>query len=155
MANREYETDNARKGLTAPVVSCVSAAIGIVRIIIEEGINMGAPVFSIIKLFASYLDPIMATWIAVVMIAGYWLKRSKLPKWMPPLPVILLILYLAVGFIFGWLQYEVTSWKGVERVLLYGIGNALVYTGFSFIIYDIGHGAIKKAKARKAEKEAA
>lgn len=116
---------------------------------------MGAPVFSIIKLFASYLDPIMATWIAVVMIAGYWLKRSKLPKWFPPLPVLLLIMYLVVGFIFGWLQYEVTSWKGVERVLLYGIGNGIVYTGFSFIAYDIGHGIVKKSKARKAEKEAA
>ena len=155
MANEEYETDNARKGLTAPVVSCFSAAVGLVRIVIEEGINMGAPIFSIVKLFASYLDPIMATWIAVVMIAGYWLKRSKLPKWMPPLPVILLIMYLAVGLIFGWLQYEVTSWKGVERVLLYGIGNGLVYTGFSFVIYDIGHGAIKRHKAKKAEKETA
>ena len=155
MAKEKYETDNARKGLTAPVVSCFSAAVGLVRIVIEEGMNMGAPVFSIVKLFASYLDPIMATWIAVVMIAGYWLKRSKLPKWMPPLPVILLIMYLAVGLIFGWLQYEVTSWKGVERVLLYGIGNGLVYTGFSFVIYDIGHGAIKRYKAKKTEKEAA
>lgn len=155
MADGKYEIDNARKGLAAPVISCFSAAVGLVRIVIEEGFNMGAPVFSIVKLFASYLDPIMATWIAVVMIAGYWLKRSKLPKWMPPLPVILLIMYLAVGFIFGWLQYEVTSWKGVERVLLYGIGNGLVYTGFSFIIYDIGHGAIKRHKAKKAEKEAA
>ncbi len=155
MADERHEIDNARKGLMAPVVSCFSAAVGLVRIVIEEGFNMGAPVFSIIKLFASYLDPIMATWIAVVMIAGFWLKRSKLPKWMPPLPVILLIMYLAVGFIFGWLQYEVESWKGVERVLLYGIGNGLVYTGFSFIIYDIGHGAIKKHKTRKAEKEAA
>lgn len=116
---------------------------------------MGAPVFSIVKLFASYLDPVMATWIAVVMIAGYWLKRSNLPKWMPPLPVVLLIMYLVVGFVFGWLQYEVTSWKGLERVLLYGIGNGIVYTGFSFIVYDIGHGLIKKHKAKKAEKEAA
>ena len=155
MAREIHDIDTAQKGHLAPVVSCLSAAVGFVRIVIEEGFNMGAPVFSIIKLFASYLDPIMAVWIAVVMIAGYWLKRSKLPKWMPPLPVILLIMYLAVGFIFGWLQYEVTSWKGVERVLLYGIGNGLVYTGFSFIAYDIGHGAIKRHKAKTAEKETA
>lgn len=154
MAKENHEADNARKGLMAPVVSCLSAAVGFVRIIVEEGFNMGAPVFSIIKLFASYLDPIMATWIAVVMIAGYWLKRSRLPEWFPPLPVILLIMYLTVGLIFGWLQYEVTSWKGVERVLLYGIGNGLVYTGFSFVIYDIGHGAIKRRK-KKAGKETA
>ena len=155
MAREIHDIDSAQKGHLAPVVSCLSAAVGFVRIVIEEGFNMGAPVFSIIKLFASYLDPIMATWIAVVMIAGYWLKRSRLPKWMPPLPVILLIMYLVVGLVFGWLQYEVTSWKGVERVLLYGIGNGLVYTGFSFIIYDIGHGAVKRHKAKKTEKEAA
>ena len=145
---------SAQKGRVAPVVSCLSAAIGFVRIVIEEGINMGAPVFSIIKLFASYLDPIMAVWIAVVMVAGYWLKRSRLPEWMPPLPVLLLIMFLVVCLIFGWLQYEVESWKGVERVLLYGIGNGLVYTGFSFIVYDIGHGAIKRRKEKKAGKEA-
>ena len=116
---------------------------------------MGAPIFSVLKLLASYLDPIMAVWIAVIMVAGYWLKRSRLPKWLPPLPVILLALYLAVSLFFGWLQYEVTGWKGVAKVLLYGIGNGLVYTGFSFIIYDIAHGAIKKAKAKKEAKEAA
>lgn len=113
---------------------------------------MGAPVLSLIKLWASFLDPIMAIWIVVVMLAGFWLKRSRLPQWMPPLPVILLIMYLAIGLLFGWLQYEVTDWKGVERVLLYGVGNGIVYTGVSFIIYDIAHGAIKR---RKAKKEAA
>ena len=156
MAQEMHDTDiSAQKGHFAPVVSCFSAAVGFVRIVIEEGYNMGAPVFSIIKLFASFLDPIMATWIAVVMIAGYWLKRSRLPAWFPPLPVILLIMYLAVGFIFGWLQYEMESWKGLVRVMLYGVGNGIVYTGFSFIVYDIGHGAVKKHKAKKAEKEAA
>ena len=110
---------------------------------------MGAPVISIIKLLASYLDPIMAVWIAVVMIAGYWLKRASLPRWLPPLPVILLAIYLIICIFFGWLQYEATSWRGVAKVLLYGIGNGIVYTGMSFVIYDIAHGTIKRAKARK------
>lgn len=154
MAEGNHGMATAQKGLMAPVVSCISVACGFVRIIIEEGF-MGAPVFSLVKLFASFLDPIMAVWIAVVMIAGYWLKRTKLPKWLPPLPVLLLAMYLAVGVLFGYLQYEADSWKGVLQVLLYGIGNGLVYTGFSFIIYDIAHGAFKKARARKEAKEAA
>lgn len=136
------------KGLFAPVLSSISAVITFFRILIEEGI-MGAPLFSIFKLLASYVDPVMAIWIVVVMIAGYWIKRSRLPDWVPPLPVLLLGLYLAVGFVFGWLQYEVTSWSGVVRVLLYGIGNGLVYTGFSFIIYDIAHNSLKKARKLK------
>lgn len=151
MARKEHGMATAQKGLIASAVSCIPFVLESLK----EGINMGAPVFSIVRLFASYLDPIMATWIAVVMIAGYWLKRMSLPKWFPPLPVILLIMYLAVSLFFGWLQYDVTGWKGVERVLLYGIGNGIVYTGFSFIVYDIGHGAIKRHKEKKAEKEAA
>ena len=142
------------QGRFAPLLSCTSAVLGVIRIAIEEG-YMGAPVFSVLKLLASYLDPIMAVWIAVIMIAGYWLKRSRLPGWLPPLPVILLALYLAVGFFFGWIQYEVTGWKGLARVLLYGIGNGLVYTGFSFIVYDIAHGIFKKARAKRLQKEAA
>ncbi len=151
MARKEHGMATAQRGLIASAVPCIALALESLK----EGINMGAPVFSIIRLFTSYLDPIMATWIAVVMIAGYWLKRMNLPKWFPPLPVLLLIMYLAVSLFFGWLQYDVTGWKGVERVLLYGIGNGIVYTGFSFIVYDIGHGAIKRHKEKKAEKEAA
>ncbi len=156
MAKEKDDIDiSAQKGIVAPVVSFFSVAFGFVRILFEEGI-MGAPIIStFMKLFSSFVDPIMAVWIAVIMVAGYWLKRSKLPKWLPPLPVLLLAMYMAVGLLFGWLQYEVESWKGLLRVLLYGIGNGLVYTGFSFIIYDIGHGAIKQSKAKKAAKEAA
>ena len=153
MARKGCDDDDARVGFLTPVISCLSIAFGFVRMVIEEGLNMGAPILSFIKLWASYLDPIMATWIAVVMLAGYWLKRARLPKWLPPLPVMLLIMYLVIGLVFGYLQYEVTSWKGVERVLLYGIGNGIVYTGFSFVIYDIAHGAVKRVSARKAGKE--
>lgn len=140
--------DNRDKGVFAPILSFISAVLTFIKILLEEGF-MGAPIFSILKLLVSYVDPAMAIWIVVVMIAGYWLKRMKLPEWFPPLPVLLLAMYLAVGFIFGWLQYEVESWRGLIRVLLYGIGNGIIYTGFSFIIYDIAHGAFKKAKAKK------
>lgn len=107
-----------------------------------------API-SLLKLLASSLDPNMAIWIVVVMVAGYWLKRSALPMWAPPLPVILLGMYLVIGFAFGWMQYGVDSWGALLWVLLYGAGNGIVYTGFSFIIYDIAHNSIKKSKAKK------
>ena len=150
MSGEKDDMDNRDKGVFAPILSFISAVLTFIKILLEEGF-MGAPIFSILKLLASYLDPAMAIWIIVVMIAGYWLKRIKLPGWLPPLPVLLLAMYLVVGFIFGWLQYEVESWRGLLRVLLYGIGNGIIYTGFSFIIYDIAHGAFKRAKAKKKE----
>lgn len=156
MARRDQETgETDKKGQHfAPVVSCISVVYGLLRLVLEEGF-MGAPAFSIIRLFVGYLDPAMAIWIVVVMIAGFWLKRSKLPSWMPPLPVILLFCYLVISTFFGYMQYEVSSWMGVARVLLYGIGNGVVFTGVSFIFYDIAHSAIKRAKAKKAREEEA
>lgn len=153
MGDRHDIDKTAQRGRTvAPVISCSSLVLTLVRVILMEGLNMmGAPVETIISLVASLLDPAMTVWIAVIMTAGYWLKRSKLPSWAPPLPVILLLMYVAISCLFGWLQYEVESWKGVVKVLLYGIGNGVVFTGISFIIYDIGHGAIKKAKAKKEQ----
>lgn len=145
------------EGRSGPVLSCLSIFFSFIRILIEEGIM--API-SLLKLLASSVDPNMAIWIFVVMIAGYWLKRTELPQWIPPLPVLLLAMYLVIGFAFGWMQYGVESWGGLLWVLLYGAGNGIVYTGFSFIIYDIGHNSLKKSRARKtagenADKEAA
>ncbi len=137
-------------GILAPVISSLSFICGLVRILLEE-VNGMVPIFSIVKLLASVLDPIMAIWIAVIMIAGYWLKRTRRPPWLPSLPVLLLALYLVIGFIFGWMQNTLEGWKGVAYVLVYGIGNGFFFTGFSFIIYDIAHGAIKKSKAKKTE----
>lgn len=154
MSGEREDIDHMSNGVFAPVLSFLSAVLTFIKILIEEGF-MGAPIFSILKLLVSYVDPAMAIWIVVIMTAGYWLKRMSLPEWFPPLPVLLLAMYLAVGFVFGWLQYEVESWSGLVRVLLYGIGNGIIYTGFSFIIYDIAHGAFKKAKAKVGRKEAA
>ena len=154
MSGEREDIDHMSNGVFAPVLSFLSAVLTFIKILIEEGF-MGAPIFSILKLLVSYVDPAMAIWIVVIMTAGYWLKRMSLPEWVPPLPVLLLAMYLAVGFVFGWLQYEVESWSGLVRVLLYGIGNGIIYTGFSFIIYDIAHGAFKKAKAKAGRKEAA
>lgn len=141
------------RGLFAPIVSAVSFLTGTIKIFIEE-VSMGFPAFSIIKMLAGIIDPNMAVWVVVIMTAGYWLKRASRPMWLPSLPVLLLALFLAVGFAFGWMQNVYDGWKGVAYVLAYGIGNGIFFTGLSFVIYDIGHGTIKKSKAKKAAKEA-
>lgn len=111
-----------------------------------------API-SLLKLLASVIDPTMAIWVVVIMVAGYWLKRSRLPSWAPPLPVLLLALFLSIGFAFGWMQYGVSGWGDLIRVLLYGAGNAIFFTGISFIVYDIAHATLKKARAKKEGKD--
>lgn len=138
------------EGHSGPVLSCLSLLLSFVRILLEEGLM--APV-SLLKLLASTIDPMMAIWIVVVMVAGYWLKRSRLPSWAPPLPVILLALFLAIGFAFGWMMYGATGWGGVLKVIAYGAGNGIFYTGISFIVYDIAHNSLKQRRAKKGKEE--
>lgn len=136
------------EGRSGSVLSCLSLLMSVVRILLEEGFM--API-SLLKLLAATIDPLMAVWVIVIMVAGYWLKRTRLPDWAPPLPVLLLAMFLAIGFAFGWMQYGVDSWGGLAMVVFYGVGNAIFFTGISFIVYDIAHGTIKKAKAKRAE----
>lgn len=147
-------TDSGKigRGILARAVPSLSFITGTVRILFEE-VSMGFPVFSIVKTLSAVVDPNMAVWIAVIMVAGYWLKRMRRPQWLPSLPVLLLALFLAVGFAFGWMQNTYDGWKGVAWVMAYGIGNGIFFTGMSFIVYDIGHGTLKKARARKKEGE--
>ena len=99
-------------------------------------------------------DPVMAVWTIVVMVLGYWLKRTTaLPSWLPPLPVLLFGAFLAVGLFFGLLTNTADGWKGVGYVVAYAFGNALLYTGVSFIIYDIAHAFFKKRAKRKNEED--
>lgn len=113
--------------------------------------------FDLITLFKDVMataDPSMAVWVIVVMTMGYWLKRTgNLPSWLPPLPVLLFGAFLIVALFFGLLTNESEGWKGVAYVVSYAIGNAFLYTGMSFIFYDIAHAYTKRHCERKALKE--
>lgn len=101
--------------------------------------------FSIFKWFTALIDPVLAVWVAVIMVAGFWLKRSvKLPSWLPPLPVCLFVIFLVVSLLFGWVTNTYEGARGVFYVMAYALGNSIAFTGLSFVIYDIAHGVIKK-----------
>lgn len=101
--------------------------------------------FSIFKWFTALIDPVLAVWVAVIMVAGFWLKRSvKLPSWLPPLPVCLFVIFLVVSLLFGWVTNAYEGARGVFYVVAYALGNSIAFTGLSFVIYDIAHGVIKK-----------
>lgn len=100
---------------------------------------------SIFKWFTALIDPVLAVWVAVIMVAGFWLKRSvKLPSWLPPLPVCLFVIFLVVSLLFGWVTNTYEGARGVFYVVAYALGNSIAFTGLSFVIYDIAHGVIKK-----------
>lgn len=108
-------------------------------------------ILSIFEWLVSLLDPAMAVWVVVVMVLGYWLKRTTtLPSWLPPLPIILFAAYMAVGLLFGLISNTADGWRGVAYVVAYALGNALLYTGLAFIVYDIAHALVKRRAARKA-----
>lgn len=107
---------------------------------------------SIFKWFTALIDPVLAVWVAVIMVAGFWLKRSaKLPSWLPPLPVCLFVIFLVVSLLFGWVTNTYEGARGVFYVVAYALGNSIAFTGLSFVIYDIAHGVIKKKGLAKTE----
>lgn len=111
--------------------------------------------FSIFKWFTALIDPVLAVWVAVIMVAGFWLKRSvKLPSWLPPLPVCLFVIFLVVSLLFGWVTNTYEGARGVFYVMAYALGNSIAFTGLSFVIYDIAHGVIKKKGLAKTTEEA-
>lgn len=142
--------DETHRRRLAPLISAISLISGFFRLILKEVLSMDFSVFTLFRLLLQLVDPIMAVWMVAIWILGYWLKKLKLPRWCPPLPILLLLAYLVLGFIFGAIQSELVGWRGVAYVLLYGTGNGLLFTGLSFIVYDIVHGGLKKRKARKA-----
>ena len=106
--------------------------------------------FSIFSGLLRLVDPAMAIWVAVIMVLGFWLKRTdNLPRWIPPLPVTLFASFLLVALLFGWLTNTHGGWAGVLYVIAYAIGNAIFFTGLSFFIYDNAHNIIKQKNARK------
>lgn len=139
--------------MSSPVLKGFSIGLSLAKLALGDCEDMSA-LLSALRLVLDLLDPVMSVWIVVIISAGFFLKRSELPKWTPPLPIILLLAYLIVGFAFGAMRNEYNGLCGVIYTISYGVGNGILFTGLSFIIYDIAHACLKRAKAKKAEKEA-
>lgn len=138
---------------TSPVLQAASLVLSLLKLFLGETEDMTA-VVSALRLVLDLLDPVMGVWVVLIITAGYFLKRMDLPSWMPSLPVLLLFCYLILGFTFGALRTPYKGASGAIYILAYGVGNAILFTGSSFIIYDIAHAAVKKARAKKLAKEA-
>ena len=104
-----------------------------------------------VDLLANLMDPKLIPWIFVLNIYGYWMKKLRLPKWMPPLPVQIFALSFIVCSLFGWAH---TGAEGVKAVIIatmdYGIVNGILVAFSATFGYDVYKGFVSRKKEVKA-----
>ena len=113
----------------------------------------GKEMYQALSFIFSFFDPRLVPFILVLNVIGYWLKKVGLPKWSPPLPLLLLLLSFFISAIFGWVVTDGEDAKAiVMSILYYGLGNGLLIGFLSTSGYDIVHAFMKQAKALKEGK---
>lgn len=114
----------------------------------------GREMYQALSFIFSFFDPRLAPFIFVLNIIGYWLKKTGLPKWAPPLPLLLVMLSFLISAVFGWVVTEAEGTKAIVlSILYYGIGNGLLIGFLSTSGYDIVHSFLKNANKKKEVKE--
>lgn len=98
-----------------------------------------------VDLLANLMDPKLIPWVLVLNILGYWLKKLRLPKFLPPLPVLLFAASFVVCCLFGWAHTEATGAKAmIITIMDYGIVNGLLVAFFAISGYDILKGFMSR-----------
>lgn len=102
----------------------------------------------------SLIDPNLVPWVLVANVAGYWMKQRELPKWIPPIPLMIFLGNFAFCTLVGWALTDAEGWKAIIIAILeYGIGNGIAITLVSTFGYDVVHSIAKRRKASKEAKE--
>lgn len=84
-------------------------------------------------------------WVFVLNIFGYWLKKITLPKWVPPTPLLLMLLSFIICTSFGWAHTDVEGAKAVYvSIIEYGIGNGAIVAMIAIFGYDSVHAFTKR-----------
>ena len=100
-------------------------------------------------LVSNLMDPKLIPWIFVLNIAARWVKKLDLPKWMPPLPVLIMGTSFVICSLFGWAHTEAEGTKAMIIMIMdYGIVNGLQCALFAMGGYDIFKGFMSKRKAK-------
>lgn len=93
----------------------------------------------ILSLIVGVFDKAVLPWVFVLNILGFWLKKIKTPKWLPPLPVLLFCIAFLIMTLFGWIFSDTNGVKAFAYCLLYGLGNAILTTLLATFFYDVVH----------------
>lgn len=95
--------------------------------------------------FLNVFDLDLIPWIVFIVILGRTLKKVDMPTWVPPLPVVLLLVSFVICAGFGWCHTELQgSEKMVATVLTYGLGNGCFIALLAMGGYDIAHSFMKE-----------
>lgn len=105
-----------------------------------------------------HIDPRLYPVVVNLIIFGYWIKKkdksAPLPKWMPRIPLLLIIISFAMCTLFGWVFSSGEGVKSiVESVFVYGLSNGIMCAAFAMMSYDGVHAYTKKLQAEKAPAE--
>lgn len=105
-----------------------------------------------IELLCGLIDPRLIAWVVVINIIGYWLKVKGLPKWCPPLPLLLFLISFVICTLFGWLvSGDLGGPKAaVMSIFFYGLGNGFLVAVTATWGYDIVHAIRKQRKAKES-----
>ena len=110
--------------------------------------------------FLNAFDLDLLPWIVFIVILGRTLKRVRMPAWVPPIPVLLLMISFVLCALFGWWHTDLEgSERMISTVLIYGLGNGCFVALLAMGGYDIAHAFVKekwallKAFARKIFKK--
>lgn len=98
------------------------------------------------------IDVKLLPFVGMFFVLGYWLKRTKLPKWCPKIPTLLFLAGFAAFTILSALMEKPQTAVDAISVILYGLSNACFFVSFSVWTYDIKH---SRTKARERQKETA
>lgn len=108
----------------------------------SEGLAM-----EIINAFDYRLIP----FVFVLNIIGYWGKRINLPKWLPPMPLLIMLSSFIICATFGWAHTSVEGAKAIfVSIVEYGLGNGSIVAMLAIFGYDSVHAFTKKTKFAKA-----
>lgn len=94
----------------------------------------------------------LVPWIFVLNIMGYWLKKLDMPKWVPPMPILVLVASFSVCSLFGWAHTDATGAKAmVISIMEYGLGNGAIVALIATYGYDTVHSFTKRLGMNKEE----
>lgn len=84
-------------------------------------------------------------WVFVLNIIGYWAKKLTLPKWLPPMPLLLMLASFLVCTGFGWAHTDTVGAKALFiSIVEYGLGNGAIVAMLAIFGYDSVHAFTKR-----------
>ena len=93
----------------------------------------------LVNMLFELLDPALLFWALVLNVLGYHLKKVGLPKYCPPIPLLLYLVALVPCLALGWATVNAEGGKAAYLAIFYGLSNAGLITLPAIFGYDVVH----------------